>query len=307
MERLAHELEDEGIALPDDDRLLALLLAELDYARHPHAHEGTPPRYGAFVAATELTLPDSLEPFAVIDTGEAPLEVVRRLADGRSSFVARGIDVPDRLVSFDRTREYESSAVHLAQTTGGLVLQRLAQGWVRMAAPNGVSTWDGMHWSTKPLPAALAVRIHQLIPQADLHVLGRLLEFCVHWLGAGRVGASLIWRLDADPQDLGHLGFGAAVTIPQLDLARHEHFSPLLNALSQFDRAALVAPDGSIRTICVQMRSSDEARAKVATYRGTRHTAALRFSADERDALVFVVSSNGPLTVCWQGERLDIQ
>lgn len=306
MERLCHELEDEGILVPADAALRALLIAELDYARHPQMHEGTPPRYGALVSASEIVLDDALGPFAVIDVGDVPLEIVRRLADGRSSFVARDPDGPDRLVSFDRTREYESSAVHVAQTTGGFVLQRLTQGWVRLATPDGVATCDGIHWAAKPLPATLATRVHELVPRTDPHVLARLLDFCIHWLGAGRVGATLIWRLDGDPHELGHLGFGAVVTIPPLDVAHHEHRSPLLNALSQFDRAALVDPRGLIETVGVQMRSSDEARAKVPSFRGTRHTAALRFSADERDALVFVVSSSGTLMVCWQGERLEL-
>lgn len=306
MERLRHELDDEGIVLPGDDDHSTLVLAELDYARHPLAHEGTPPRYGALLCSGELALPDDVEPFAVIEVGEVPLGIARRLADGRSSFLARRSGKPDRLVCFDRTREYQSSAVHLAETTGCLVLQRLGQGWVRLATPSGVATWDGMHWSMRLLPAALADRIHRVIPQADEQVLRKLLELCVHWLGAGRVGATLIWRLDGDPRDLSHLGFGASVEIPRLDLANHEHFSPLLNALGQFDRAALVDPSGRIETVCVQMTWSEEARLLISPYRGTRHTAALRFSADEPNAVVFVVSSSGPLSVCWRGRRLDL-
>ena len=51
--RLRHELDDDGIWLPADDDLRALLLAELDYARHPHAHEGVAPRYGALLATPD--------------------------------------------------------------------------------------------------------------------------------------------------------------------------------------------------------------------------------------------------------------
>ena len=39
VEWLRHELIDEGIWADDDPRT-ALLLTELDYARHPHRHEG---------------------------------------------------------------------------------------------------------------------------------------------------------------------------------------------------------------------------------------------------------------------------
>src|SRR3954463_4680923 len=113
MLRLRNELDDEGIWMPDDDDLRALLLVELDYARHPHAHEGIAPRYGALLT-TGILRRDVAGPFSVVDVGDVSLDVVRRLADGRSSFVARTVQGSDRLVCFDRTREYESSAVHLA-------------------------------------------------------------------------------------------------------------------------------------------------------------------------------------------------
>ena len=55
VERLRHELHDEGVWLPADPALGELLLTELDYARHPHAHEGVAPRYGALLAAAVPT------------------------------------------------------------------------------------------------------------------------------------------------------------------------------------------------------------------------------------------------------------
>ncbi len=51
VERLRLELDDEGIRLHADGALLAMVLAELDYARHPHAHEGVAPRYGALLSS----------------------------------------------------------------------------------------------------------------------------------------------------------------------------------------------------------------------------------------------------------------
>ncbi len=303
MQRLRHELDDDGIWLPDDHELLELLLSELDYARHPHAHEGVAPRYGALLATPEVLgrQPKTLE---LLDIRDIPLSVVRRLADGRSSFVARLVGDPDRLVCFDRTREYESSAVHLAVETGALVVQRLGRGWVRLTTPQGVAIWDGIRWSTKPLSMDLATRVAAHAPTADPIVLANLLELCTHWLAAGRVGATLIWRLDGDPHELGHLGMAAAVEIPRLDLTRRTHFAALLNALSQYDRAALVDQAGTVTTVGVHLRSSERSRT-VSPYGGTRHTSALRFTVDEPAAIAFVVSSNGPLSVFVRGARLD--
>ncbi len=305
VERLRLELDDEGIWLPSDAELVEMLLAELEYARHPHAHEGVAPRYGALLSARAPATAD-IGTLDLIDVGDVPIDVVRRLADGRSSFVVRTVGRPSKLVSFDRTREYESSAVHLALGTGAVVVQRLGLGWVRLTTPDGVATWDGIHWARKPLSVRIAEQAAPNVPHADPVVLSNLLELCIHWLGAGRVGASLVWRTDGDPHDLDHLGMAASVQIPTLDIRKRSHFAPLLNALAQYDRATLVDPDGRISTVGVHLRSSEAVRAEISPFRGTRHTAALRFSAGEPSAIVFVVSSSGSLTVFRAGERIDL-
>jgi hypothetical protein len=290
IQRLRHELQDEQIWIPADPERAGVLLAELDYARHPHAHEGASPRYGALIAArAEAAGID--ETVSFVDVGTVPLEVLRRLADGRSSFVLRAVGSEDRLMCLDRTREFESSAVHLATATGDLIVQRLSRGWVRLTTPDGIATWDGIRWAKKPLGVRIAERIAPMLPGADVDVLANLVEFCTHWLGAGRIGAAIVWRLDGDAHEL--------------DVTDRTHFAPLLNALSQYDRAALVDSRGSVTTVGVHLRTSERSRGDIAPFRGTRHTSALRFTADVPNAVVFVVSSDGALTVAWQGRRLD--
>lgn len=305
IERLRHELVDEGIWGHEDDPRTPLLLAELDYARHPHRHEGVAARYGAVII-------DGPPPATTIDAGElididgAALDVVRLLADGRSSFVVRVVDQPDRLVCFERTREYESSAVHLAVYGGALVIQRLTNGWIRLATPHRVATWDGIAWNVKALSHRLVDQVLAEIGSADEVLLANLLELCTHWLGAGRIGSVIVWNPHGDARDLGHLGYNAAVGIPPLDLRNRSHFAAMLNALSQFDRAAVINAAGQIDQVGVQLWSSDTSRRGVPPYRGTRHTSALRFSSDVPEAVVFVVSSSGTLTICRAGRRLEL-
>src|SRR6478735_5917211 len=304
IQRLRHELRDEQIWVPDDPDLADLLFAELDYARHPHAHEGTAPRYGALIATGQR--PTSIvEPVSFIDVGPFPLGVLRRLADGRSSFVVRAVGSGDRLACFERTREFESSAMHLALATGAYVVQRLGQGWVRLTTLEGIATWDGIRWAKKPLSVRIAERIAPTLPGADPAVLANLVEFSAHWLGAERVGAAIVWRLDGDARELGGLGFASSVEIPPLDLTDRTHFAPLLNALSQYDRAALVDANGCVVVVGVHLQSSERSRRDIGPFRGTRHTSALRFSADVPNAVVFIVSSSGALTVARNGRRLD--
>lgn len=304
IERLRHELTDDEVWLPEDAELCDLLLTELDYARHPHAHEGVAPRYGAVLAHPDSLRRKPIEQLELVDITAIPLAVSRRLADGRSSFVARVVGGPDRLVCFERTREYESSAVHLATATGALVVQRLGRGWIRLTTPHGVALWDGIRWTTKPLSTALVEDLAPHVPDADPVVLANVLELCTHWLAAGRVGAALVWRLDGDPAELDGVGLQASVEIPPLELRRRSHFAALLNALSQYDRAALVHPGGRVDRVGVHMRSSERSRRELAPYRGTRHTSALRFSWDEPSTLVLVVSSSGTLSVFRRGELL---
>jgi hypothetical protein len=304
--RLRHELRDEGVWLPSDEALSDIVLAELDYARHPHAHEGVAPRYGA-ILAPDSSPSDVAGPVSVLDLGDTSLDVVRRLADGRASFVVRDVGVPDRLLCFDRSIEYESSVVRLAVATSAIVVQRLERGWVRLTTPAGVGTWDGIQWANKLLSVHIAELVAPTLVGADPAGLAGLLEFAVHWLGAGRIGATLVWRLDGDAHTLDHLGFGAAVTVPTIDLTTRAHYPALLSALSQYDRAALVDDHGCVRTVGVHLRTSEQSRREIAPFRGTRHTSALRFSADTPNAAVFVVSSNGALSIFWQGRRLDVR
>jgi hypothetical protein len=304
IERLRHELTDEEIWLPEDAELLALLLAELDYARHPHAHEGVAPRYGALLTEPAALRRQPIDQLELVDISGIPLAVSRRLADGRSSFVARVLGGSDHLVCFERTREYESSAVHLSTATGALIVQRLGRGWIRMTTPHGVAIWDGIRWTSKPLSTTLTERIAPHAPGADPLVLANVMELCNHWLAAGRVGAALVWRLDGDPAELDGVGLQASVELPPLELRRRSHFAALLNALSQYDRAALVHPTGRVDRVGVHMRSSERSRRELPPYRGTRHTSALRFSWDEPSTLVLVVSSSGTLSVFRHGELL---
>ena len=233
-----------------------LLVAELDYARHPRSHEGTAARYGAIIGEGDPPTA-AIGPAELIDIDGASLDVVRLLGDGRSSFVVRIVDRPDKLVCFERTREYESSAVHLATNGNALVVQRLSNGWIRLTTPHRVATWDGIAWNVKPLSHRLVEQVLGEIGPADETLVANLLELCTHWLGAGRIGTSIVWHPGGDARRLGHLGFNAAVDVPSLDLRNRNHFAAILNALSQFDRAALVDADGHIDVVGVQLWASE--------------------------------------------------
>jgi endogenous inhibitor of DNA gyrase (YacG/DUF329 family) len=148
--------------------------------------------------------------------------------------------------------------------------------------------------------------VRRLVPQLQSDVLSGLTELCVHWLSAGQVGATLVVALRGDPRDLGHLDRSGEIGPPPLSVARREHFPALLSVLGQMDRAALVEPDGTVVALGVGLGWSDHAEKLVGINGGMRHTSARRFSFDERDAVVFVVSQDGPATVFSDGAAVTV-
>jgi hypothetical protein len=293
---------DLEVPLPVDAPGGGVLLEELDYACRPDLHEGTAPRYGALVSlAGDPPAWEKLSAPARIRSAGTDLALLRRLADGRESFVVRRPERTEGLVCFDRVLEHEANAVRLRYETGAFVVQRTGTGIVRVCGPDGVITWDGTQWSFKPLAEHHASAIRRLAPDASPAVIGGLFELCVHWLSARRIGATLVLSLAGDPARLARVERSAAVVLPPLSVTRPEHLAPLQSVLSQTDRAALVDPDGRVTTLGVGLRPSDLAVSLVDSTGGTRHTSARRFSFDEPSAIVFVVSTAGPVSVFSDG------
>ena len=246
IQRLRHELRDEQIRVPDDPDLADLLLAELDYARHPHAHEGTAPSYGALIAtglsahehrrARQFHRRRHRPPGRASSPGRRAVVVRRaRRRFRRSADVLRPhprVRVVRRAPG-DRNRRRRGPAAR-----SGLGPAHHA----RRESPRGTGSDGPRSRSASASPSASRRCCRAPTPT----VLANLVEFSTHWLGAGRVGAAIVWRLDGDARELGGLGFGSAVEIPPLDLTDRTHFAPLLNALAQYDRAALVDGNGCV-------------------------------------------------------------
>lgn len=302
LNRLREELEDEGVPLDLNVDGKMALLEEIDYARRPQTHEGLSPRFGAIVVKRPIGNGLSLD--GIVDVTDIDPAVVRRLADGRTSFFGRFTD-GHALISLENTIEHEATAVQAAVEAELTVVQRQPTGWVRVFDPRGVITWDGSRWWAKPLARDLTDAIRrQLGPLPG--VLDCLAELCVHWLSPNRVGAVLAWQIEPDAELHPHVGMSARVEVLPIDLTQRLHFAAALNLLAQTDRAALVHPSGLIDTVGVALRPSPSAVAKVTPYKGTRHTSALRFSYDVPHTIVFVVSSSGPVTVMHAGHIVSI-
>lgn len=299
--RLIEELTEEVGGAVERSSAPDALADELDYALHPPRHERRVPSYGALVqptadrsewgAATGLGI-------AVDDTRVRHDDEVRRYADGLTSWTVRDPDGIAALAVFDRSAGSERDLVVLAAATGAMIVQRHPSGEVRVVGSFGVARWDGVGWHVEP-PVGSWLSPSCSAPTVDQQVLELLLWFAVHDLGARGVGAMLVLGLDeSSPAGLER----RMPPPPPLSIRRPSDLGPLRHVLTQLDGAALFDRHGALLDLGVRFVPSERAEREVAPQGGTRHTTGRRISADDPDAIVIVVSEDGPVTVFRGGE-----
>lgn len=300
--RLAEELEDEGLSFVLDDTADDALLEELDYALHPPVHERRVPSYGVILrpavdpddwsATTELTV--TRRP--TTDFGDTQ---VRRFADGFASWAVRRAQGIDELIVFDRAAGSERDLVVLTAAAGGHIVQRHPSGLVRVVGPAGVVRKDITGWHHEPPLGAWLHEAPGFEQAGSLTMLGRLVDFAVHDLGARRIGALLVHH------PTGELAVTHEQRLPvppALRIDRPHDLAPLRHALAQIDGASIFDATGTLRLMGVRLVPTREAEDAVRRLGGTRHTSARRYSYDDPEAVVVVVSEDGPVTVLHAGE-----
>jgi Probable sensor domain DACNK len=328
--RLLSEMTDDGVTIDADDRVRALVLDELGYARRPPQFERRTPLYGSMVVPDDRSLIAVGELTELVPLEGLPLAVARRFADGRSAFMARGVDASRMLATFRRSIQYEADMVEVQADTGAYVIQRTpVLGVTRLFTPTATIEWSGYRWTTRPNAQAQEALLRPFLPQVRPAVLGGLLELAVHWLSPGRAGATLV--VPGTHGDDG-LDLQQSIVAPDLSVTTRHHFPALLAALYQTDLATIVDDDGSVRRIGVGLRSTPEADAAVgpqakaaldpgpvpesdgsgaaadradARSWGMRHLSAARYTFDQPGSVAVVVSEDGPVTVFYRGKSLS--
>lgn len=304
LRRLVEELAEAGLDLDGSARWHELAVEELDYALRPDVHERRVPSVGAVVAPTTdpATWGDgtalTIERRAV---GERSTESARRYADGLSSWLIRRHDHRDEWAVFDRPAGSERDLVVLAETLDAVLVQRHPSGTVRIVGTFGVCRWDGLTWHHEPLVTTWIDAVDACSLHGDREVLETLLEFAVHDLGSRGVGATLVYRPD---QQLATSFEIRLPPPPPLQILHPPDLAPLRHVLGQVDGATLFDVDGALLQIGVRLVPTATAEGAVDAHRGTRHTAARRYSFDDPTATVIVVSEDGPVTVLRAGHIL---
>jgi DNA integrity scanning protein DisA with diadenylate cyclase activity len=302
LRRLREELAEAGLDLDGSEPWHALAITEIDYALRPSVHERRVPSYGAIVAPsvdpdlweqrTELRL-------ALRPVGDTDVAAARRYADGQSSWLVHRLTSDGAWAVFDRPAGSERDLVVLAEALGAVIVQRHPNGAVRIVGTFGVLRWNGLTWHHEQLVSAWFDLVRAYKPFADVKMLETLLEFAVHDLGARGIGATLVFQPDLRLES----SFEPRLpTPPALQICRATDLAPLRHALAQIDGASLFDSDGTLRAIGVRLVPSAHAEMTIAPFRGTRHTSARRYSADDPSATVIVVSEDGPVTVMRAGQ-----
>lgn len=301
--RLREELSEELPGIVESLPELHGTLDELSYAMWPPVHEGRITTYGAIVApVSDPETWSGLTGLTVHHRMARGLsnDATRRFADGMTSWVLRRSDGTTELVVFDRLASSERDLVVLAESSGGVIVQRHPNGIVRLVGPFGVARLNAGIWHHQPPVDRWLDAVRACQSPEQQQVLKRLLRFAVHDLGSRRIGSLLVYR--AGP------GSGRIETPyptpPPLNVKGPASLAPLQHVLTQLDGAAIFDEEGSLVGLGVRLVPSRDAEESVGPVGGTRHTNARRFSFDEPDSVVIAVSEDGPVTVFRRGEVL---
>ncbi len=302
LRRLIEELTEQGYASMLGDHR-ALVVEELDIALHPPVHERRIPSYGALIAP-ETDPDDWVQDTELVPTRRRVEEFtdvhVRSFADGWSSFAVRREEGLDELIVFDRPAGSERDLVVLSRAAGATIVQRDEAGVVRLVGPAGVLRHDLAGWHHEPRVDSWLAGIPECTQEGELTVLGTLLAFAVHDLGARGIGSLLVQRFTDDPGSPFETSLPAP---PALDITRSADLAPLRHALAQTDGATIFDAEGVLQTMGVRLVPSADAEAEVDSIGGMRHTSARRYSHDDPRANVIVVSDDGPVTL-FRGGRI---
>jgi DNA integrity scanning protein DisA with diadenylate cyclase activity len=277
------------------------IATELARCLDPIVHELDIRPYGAIVARETPHL-DRLG--RVLDTTGLSDEVVRSIADGIHSVVLIVKGEPPRLLllheSMDTDQDYASHAVWV----DGLIICNDGRGIVRLVTDSSVTMVEGRRWIAKDLVYEAAEDIVHVVPAANLDVVRRLLELAHHHISQKRIGATLLYALSETPDAPRRRDEGIAVAGLGLSVLNESDEPLLLHQVRYRDGALLFGRDGRLLAVNVIMRPTRNSEQAVPATKGTRHTSAARHTFDCPDVLAFVVSTDGPVTVFCEGQRV---
>ncbi len=289
-ERLVSDLEGAGFTAPGPE-----LVQEVVHALELRPHEGVLATYGAIILTrgeVDLTGWGTRVDFEDLDR-------LRELADGTTSFVVRSADGWHLAVGERPARE--TDLVALCVERDARILRLRPGGQLQVLGGEHVWVLERATWKRHPTSAVFVRRLAARAPRAIErdHVCRGLLDLAVHTLSPRRIGATLVWL----PDD-GHVGIGGMLghggPVPPLPVAERSVHHAIANLLGQHDGATLLSLDG--RLVCTGVELLGDPTPEIVRHLGMRHRSAARFSRLRPEAIVVVVSEDGPVSIYVDGD-----
>jgi len=298
---LYQELTQAKILLPEYDSVDQLLV-EADYSLRPHMHENRIVSYG-FMSVDSLA---RMSEHIIILPEKFNVSQARSIADGKNLFVVIEDNHYAGLLVLSTPLLLEQEVVAFQKRTGGLICITEGNGITKFVSGQGISLHELRNWKFKPNVQKVASDIICYAPMANRQQLVSILEFCLHTLGANKIGATLAWFLDTpNPNILSSQAHVQTDIQPlNINLFDNQNLSALQSILDRNDGAALVSPDGAVFGVGAHLVNSQNSVTLIQAYAGTRHTSARRFSYDRPETILFTVSSDGPVSIFSDGLKI---
>ena len=296
---LLAELENSEVVhlLPEFCKTEAAL-AEMRRLLNPIRHEGHSVPYGFIFAKTKGCVERLTAGSRLIQQKPLTLEVARRLADGLHAFVT--YVKTDRflgLLCVDPPLVDETHLVAMARNLEGMVCRVDTRACASLYLGSGIATCENRQWLHKPHVQSILQAVTQCVPQADQGTFRKLLEFCHYKLSPARIGTTVVWCLREPTR-------GEMQKMkPQIDLQPYDlhvtvenDAAVITHLLSNADGALILNEATQAIGTAAHLHYSRKSERLIRATEGTRHTSARRFSYDMPKVVVFVVSSDGPVS-----------
>ena len=304
---LLAELENSGVVrlLPEFCKTEAAL-AEMRRLLNPIRHEGHSVPYGFIFAKTKGCVERLTAGSRLIQQKNLTLEVARRLADGLHAFVTYvKMDRFLGLLCVDPPLVDETQLVEMALNLEGMVCRADTRACTSLYLSSGIATCENRQWLLKPHVQSILQAVTQCVPQADQGTFRKLLEFCHYKLSPARIGTTIVWCLREPTRS------EMQKMKPQIDLQPYDlnvtvenDAAVITHLLSNADGALILNEATQAIGAAAHLHYSKKSERLIRATEGTRHTSARRFSYDMPKVVVFVVSSDGPVSVFSDGVKI---
>lgn len=303
-------LKEDLVALGVPRPLAPAFFEEVFYSVYPRVHERRVALFGAMtlspyegplqrLGVVQPPLPFPLPDLLTRTWADQHVDLARQLADGQSTFVLASGAERVSLLNIEG-RADELTLARLVRADGYASVQRTGDGKVRLFLPELLATHTRNIWTVKPYSSAMKWPLDEL----NISDIGqRILDLAVHVLSASNVGATIFWSQRDDWRTSPALDQTKAVEVFPQPLDDQRVFAGIRNVAAQNDRAIVVDPAGSVRSIGVTLKYptvSDDTE----TDGGMRHNSAMKASVEDTESIVVVCSEDGPVSVFFQGQKI---